>query len=150
MFAAVALAAGCGGRETEHRPVATWRANAVGVIHQLRDDVAVAKTGGTTRRAAAHRLAETSDLYALLVVYDDLAGCSAMAAKTGAPPAVERALAVPCPQLERAATLFTRATTHGDAHALVRATSEVVRAGPLLVRALADVERAQPGARGEK
>ena len=127
-----------------------WHANAVGVVRQLREDVAVAKSGGTTRRAAARELADTSDVYALLVVYDDLGGCSAMAAKAGAPASVERALAVPCPALERAAALFTRATANGDAGALVRATQEVLRAEPLLVRALATVRRRQPGSRGEK
>jgi hypothetical protein len=149
-FAAAALAGGCGAHATAPQPASAWRPNAVGVLRQLRADVAVAKTGGTTRAAAAQRLAATSDLYALLVVYDDLGGCSAMAAKAGAPVAVEHVLALPCPPLERAAALFTQATSGGDAQKLVEATNDVLRAEPLLVRALSEIARAQPGARGEK
>jgi hypothetical protein len=145
----VALLAGCGAHTTAHGPAPAWRANAVGVVQQLREDADVATTGAMTPRSAARRLAAISDLYALLVVYDDLGACSAMAARAGAPLAIEHALALPCPHLERAAALFTRAIANADARALVQATREVLRAEPLLVRALAEVGGRQT-VRGEK
>ena len=48
---------------------------------------------------------------------------------------VTRTLAAACSLLQRAAVLFTRAATHGDAGMLVRAGHVASSAGPLLVRA---------------
>src|SRR5581483_2320504 len=133
--AAVACVA-CGGpRETARSP--TWRSNAVAVIEQLQSDVAAAEVGGTTRASAAHALRSFSDLYALSFAFADLGGCRAMVATTGSPHDVARDLVRPCASLEQAAALFTRASTHAEPEALVRATRDVQQAEPALVQALA-------------
>jgi hypothetical protein len=120
-----------------------WRANARGALIQLKQDVDATDVGGTTRRDAARALANTSDLFGLLVAYSDLGGCRAMIAATAAPAPVAAQLAVPCGHLQRAASLFTRATVHSDADALVRAGREARRAEPELVHSLVVLRRAR-------
>jgi hypothetical protein len=105
-------------------------------VEQLRADIATAAVGGTTSRAAAAALRNTSDLYALLVAYSDLGGCRQMVSSAVAPARVSRALAPACRHLERAAALFARATQRSDPAALVRATHEIALAQPSLVRAM--------------
>jgi hypothetical protein len=112
-----------------------WHANAAGFVAQLRDDIATARTVAPTLPEAARALASTSDLFALLIAYSDLAGCSAMASATAAPPNAVRELSAPCPLLERAAGLFTRAQARHDPALLLAATRIASRAEPLLVRA---------------
>jgi hypothetical protein len=145
--AAILCAAGCGGEKAAGLPAAPgstqpWQANARGVLAQLRVDVAaVEASGATTRRDAAHALASTSRLYALLVAYSDLGGCRRMAAAAAAPPRVARALALPCGHLQRASALFGRATKDSDPEALLHAAREVRLAQPQLVRAALAVRR---------
>lgn len=137
--AAILFAAGCGGKDVARdaaAPAQPWQANARGVLVQLRLDVSAAEAGGaTTRREAARALADTSELYGLLVAYSDLGGCRRMAAGAGAPPPVARALALPCGHLQRAAALFARAAAGSDPEALVEAAREVRLAQPQLVEA---------------
>ena len=130
-------AAGCGGRVAAPPPTPErlWRANLASVVRQLRVDVSEAALGGTTRTDAARALADTSDLYALLTAYSDLGGCRAMVAATDAPPRATEPFQAACGHLERASHFFSRAATGDDATALLRATAEVRRAEPLLVRA---------------
>jgi hypothetical protein len=145
LVAIVALVcAACGsGQAKTTTATREWRANARGALIQLKQDVDATDVGGTTRRDAARALASTSDLFGLLVAYSDLGGCRAMIAATAAPPPIAAQLARPCGRLQHAAALFTRATVHTDADALVRAGREARRAEPELVHALVVVRRAR-------
>jgi hypothetical protein len=133
----VLATAGCGGRAAAPPPTPErlWRANLASVVRQLRVDTSSAALGGTTRADAARALADTSDLYALLTAYSDLGGCRAMVAATEAPLRATAPFEAACGHLQRASKLFARAATHDDPAALVRATAEVRRAQPQLVRA---------------
>ena len=134
--------AACGSGQTKTTAAAReWRANATGALTQLQQDVAATSVGGTTRADAARALANTSDLFGLLVAYSDLGGCRAMIVATTAPPPIALSLARPCAHLERAAALFTRATIHSDPAALVSAGREARLAQPQIVSALADLHR---------
>ena len=145
VVALVCAACGSGQATTAKTTSATreWRANARGALIQLKQDVDATGVGGTTRRDAARALANTSDLFGLLIAYSDLGGCRAMIAATAAPPPIAAQIARPCAHLQRAAALFTRATVHTDAGALVRAGREARRAEPELVHALVVVRRAR-------
>lgn len=134
--------AACGGTAAP-LPRGAWRANATQLLFQIRDDVADVEAVGPTRAAAAEQLPSTSDLFRLLLAYTDLSGCSGMVSATGAPPGIERRLALPCVDLQRAATLFTEATANHDPQALVAATREAGRAEPALVRAALALPHAQ-------
>jgi hypothetical protein len=118
--------AGCG---TSHRrsPAAEWPPAAAIVISQLRGDV-LAVSGADRVPAARAALADDSQLYGLLVAFSDVAGCRHMVASLGRRPpryvSVERLLARACGPLRRAATLFTKATTRKDPHALVAAVGQ--------------------------
>jgi hypothetical protein len=140
---AALVCAACGGGQagTSTAAAREWRSNALGALTQLQQDVTATSVGGTTRADAAHALADTSDLFGLLVAYSDLGGCRAMIAATTAPPLEAVKLARPCRHLQRAAALFTRATARSDPDALVRAGREARLAEPQLVRALADLHR---------
>ncbi len=140
-LAAVLACTGCGGHRAPASSRPGWRAAAVEVLRQLQSDVAAAQVGGTTRAGAAKALRSFSDLYALSFAFADFGGCRAMVATAGAPRAVEVELARPCVHLERAAALFTSATSRSQPGDLVRATREVQRAEPALVQALARFAR---------
>jgi hypothetical protein len=130
-------AAGCGAARPAPPVVSTeWQANARQVVQQLRVDIAAAAVGGTTNRAAAKALRDTSDLYALLVAYSDLAGCRQMVSSAAPPARVSRILVRACRHLERASALFSRATQRADPASLVEARHEVALAQPALVRAM--------------
>jgi len=131
---ALLLCAACGGATTT-QPSRTWRPNALQLISQLRGDVTAVQSVGATRRA----FTGSGDLYVLLVAYSDLGGCSSMAAETAAPERVIRVLTRPCPHLERAAALFTRAEAASSRRTLARAAHEAALAEPALVRAAAAV-----------
>jgi hypothetical protein len=105
-------------------------------VQQLRGDIETAAVGGTTSADAAEALRNTSDLYALLVAYSDLGGCSQMVKSVEPPARVVRVLVPACRHLERASALFARATQRSDPAALVRATHEIGLAQPALVRAM--------------
>jgi hypothetical protein len=126
------LCAGCGTRATPPSE-RTWRANAVGLVAQLRADVAAVEQIPPSQ--------ESSALYGLLVAYADMGGCSKMVASTGAPPAAVSSMSRACPSLERAAALFTRAESHADSKDLERAAREAQRAQPQLVRAALALKR---------
>jgi hypothetical protein len=135
--AALVGAAGCGtARPAPPVVSAEWRANARQVVQQLRVDIATAAVGGTTPKAAATALRDTSDLYALLVAYSDLGGCHQMVRSASAPSQVAHVFGPACGHLERAAALFARAAQQSDPAALVRATRETGLAQPSLVRAM--------------
>jgi hypothetical protein len=141
---AALVCAACGSGQATTAPASReWRANAAGALTQLQQDVAATDVGGTTRADAAGALADTSDLFGLLVAYSDLGGCRQMIAATTAPAAVASQISRPCAHLERAAALFSRATVRSDPDALVRAGREARRAEPELVHALAVVRRGQ-------
>lgn len=136
---ALALAvAGCGGGSATR---AAWHANARQVVAQLRFDATVADDGGPTRAGAARQLANTSELFGLLLAYTELASCNGMVVSTLAPPRIERTLAAPCGHLQHAAALFTQANAHNDPSALLQATREVARAEPQLVAASLALKR---------
>ena len=140
--AALLPASGCGASQPA-KPVvsAYWRANARGVVQQLRVDISMASIGGTTRSSAAGALRDMSDLYALLVAYSDLGGCREMVTAAQPPSRVARLFAPACDHLQRAASLFSRAARQSDPSALVRATREAGLAQPALVRAMLAIRR---------
>jgi hypothetical protein len=144
--AALVGVAGCGSaRPASPAAVsAGWRANSTQLVRQLMGDIATAGVGGTTPSAAAEALRNTSDLYALLVAYSDLGGCGQMVRSVAAPANVARAFAPACRHLERASTLFARATQRSDPAALVSATREIGLARPSLVRAMLAIRRGSP------
>jgi hypothetical protein len=117
--AGVLICAGCGSGSTSNR---TWHDNALGLVAQLRADVATVRDVPVSP--------DLSDQYALLVAYADMGGCNTMTSATGAPPVVRRVLAQACPHLQRASALFTRGALRGAAR-------EASRAEPALVRARA-------------
>jgi hypothetical protein len=135
------VAVGCGGRSSTARSTAQWRANAAGALNQLRQDISLTSIGSGSLSDANRALHNDSDLYALLVVYTDLGGCSHIVSELGAPARVERVLDRACPGLERAAATFSSATQTGDAAVLLRAAQQAHRAEPLLVAALLAVRK---------
>jgi hypothetical protein len=128
--------AGCGGAPTASAPPSQWRANATGVVQQLRVDISDTALGGTTRASAAAALKNLSTMYALLVAYSDIDGCSKMVAATNAPERVTGRLAGACLNLERASALFTRAMRSSDPATLAAATRQAHLADPQLVQAM--------------
>ncbi len=138
--ACLAISAGCGGTAPADRSSQAdreWVDNTAGVIDQLERDLQLESSGGDTIAAARETL--RGSLYTVLVAYTDFGGCRHMVAAAGAAPSrfaeVTRTLAAACSLLQRAAVLFTRAATHGDAAMLVRAGHVASSAEPLLVRA---------------
>ena len=138
--ACLAISAGCGGTAPADRSSQAdreWVDNTAGVIDQLVRDLQLESSGGDTIAAARETL--RGSLYTVLVAYTDFGGCRHMVAAAGDAPSrfaeVTRTLAAACSLLQRAAVLFTRAATHGDARMLVRAGHIASSAGPLLVRA---------------
>jgi hypothetical protein len=116
------------------------------LIGQLRNDVALTSIAGGTLASARTALADDSDLYAQLVAYDDFGVCRGMVASAAADEgaaAVANALAVACGHLQRAAELFTHATTAGDPRALLDAAREARRSSPALVRAALALDRVE-------
>ena len=132
------LCAGCGSAVTPPTE-RTWRANAVGLIGQLRGDVAVVEQVAPSQNPSA--------LYALLVAYSDMAGCSTMTVATGAPPTVVRPVARACPRLERAAALFTQGERTSDLASLRLAARVASTADGQLARAALALRRLTGAAR---
>jgi hypothetical protein len=137
------LLAACGGGTKRATP-AEWEANANGVVKQLRGDV-VQISAVDSVPAARRALHDDSQLYAILIVFSDVGGCSHMVAALGtAPPA--RAHAVPqfdaaCTHLGRASKLFTRAVTRTSPKVLVNAAHEALASLPPLDRAALELRR---------
>jgi hypothetical protein len=109
------------------------------VIDELQRDLVLSASAGDTIADARRVLHAGSDLYTVLVAYTDFGGCRHMVSAVGAPPAgfakVAQTLHAACAKFERAATLFTRATTKSDPRALLAATRLADKATPLLLRA---------------
>jgi hypothetical protein len=125
---------GCGSHAASP-PEREWRANARGVVQQLRLDVA-AVDGFDRAPAARAALHDDSQLYGLLVSYTDFGGCVHMVAALGEEPPrfapVQRQLAAACARLRVADGYFTRAVARNDPRLLVRATGAAMRSlGPL-------------------
>ena len=124
-----------------------WTANAAGVIDELERDVLLSTSGGSTIASARRALHDQQSLFTILVAYTDFGGCGHMLAAMGEPGSrfakVRRTLEVACTAFERAAVLFTRATTTSDPHALLAATRLALNAYPLLVRAKDELDAAQ-------
>jgi hypothetical protein len=144
--AAVVLAAcGNGGSPPSQSAAREWTANANGVIDQLRGDTVAASDGDNSRSARA-ALHDESRLYGLLVAYSDFGGCHHMVDAVGEPPptlrGVRATLARACTDLQRAASLFTRAAARSDAGALVAAARVVRVAAPLIDRAALELRAA--------
>lgn len=112
-----------------------------GALTQLLGDVSLTASGSDTLAHARRALHDESELFVLLYAYADLGGCRSIVANTGAPAPLLPKLERPCPQLERAAASFTRATTRSDPRALVRAAREAHLAQVSLVQALAAARR---------
>jgi hypothetical protein len=135
LLAVTGFACGAERQAARAPPASVWRANTRQVVDQLRADVETASIGGTTRAAAAGALADLPSLYALLVAYSDLGGCSAMVGAAEPPRRITVLIEPACAHLQRAAALFSRAAQHDEPTALVRASREIALAQPQLVRA---------------
>jgi hypothetical protein len=136
------------GRRGSSEPAAAGLSNLRVLIGQLRNDVGLTSIAGSTLASARTALSSDSDLYAQLVAYDDFGVCrgmvaSAAAAADEAAAPVANALAVACRHLQRAAELFTRATTTGRPRLLLAAAREARRSSPALVRAALALERVE-------
>jgi hypothetical protein len=133
----VLMFAACG---TGNRPARAgeWRAGALLVIDQLRGDVD-GVAGADRLPAARGALADESKLYGLLISFSDVAGCRHMVSTLGVRPprfvVAEQLLGRACAPLQRAAALFTRATSRDDPRALVAAVRQATSALALLDRA---------------
>ena len=144
---AVLVLVGCG---TSHRrpPPGEWPTGAAVVIKQLRGDI-LAVVGADRVPAARRALVDESQLYGLLVAFSDVAGCRHMVSSLGTRPSrfalANRLLNRACRPLQRAAALFTRATTKTDAQALVAAVRQAGAALSLLDRARLAVGRVRAG-----
>jgi hypothetical protein len=139
----VALGA-CGGAGRAPPPGAdAWAGNAAILVGQLRRDLLLATSGGSTPAAARRALGSPSRLYTILIAYTDFGGCGTMLRNVGAPARglgrVGVTLAAACRILEHAAALFTRAVTRRDPDALVAAGRSAQQAEPLLERAQAEL-----------
>jgi hypothetical protein len=144
LFAAACIAAltACGGTSAPTGGAdREWIANTSGAIDELERDLALAANGGDNVGAARRALRDESSLYTILVAYTDFGGCRHMVAAAGEPPArfstAERSLESACGLLERAATLFGRASAEHDPQALVAAGRVARQASPFLLRAKA-------------
>lgn len=134
------------GRRGSSEPAAAGLSNLRVLIGQLRNDVGLTSIAGSTLASARTALSSDSDLYAQLVAYDDFGVCRGMVASAAADEAaapVANALAVACRHLQRAAELFTRATTTGRPRLLLAAAREARRSSPALVRAALALERVE-------
>jgi len=133
----VVALAGCGSRPAS-APDREWRANAQGVVRQLRRDV-VAIAPFDRARVARVGLRDDSQLYGLLVSYTDFGGCNHMVAALGVAPSrfasARRLLTLACRDLHAADRDFTRAVARTDPQLLVRATGAATRSLALLDRA---------------
>lgn len=138
VVALVLVCAACGGSPPHRDVEREWVANAHGVIRQLRDDVLLV-AGGDQAPVARRTLADDSELYGALVVYTDFGGCRHMVAALGAAPLrferSARQLGRACDDLQRAATLFTRAVARSAPDVLVAAARSALHALPALDRA---------------
>jgi hypothetical protein len=143
---AVTCLTACGsGHQAPSPPVdREWIDNTAGVIDQLAGDLLLSASSGDTIAAARKALHDESSIYTLVVAYTDFGGCEHMVAAVGDAPArfarVDRTLHSACALLERAATLFTQATTTDDPRALLAATRTTRKAAPFLARARFELE----------
>lgn len=133
---------GCGGSSDHVAASRQWRENAGVALRQLTQDVTATTIGGDSLDEARHALHDESQLYVLVLSYTDLGGCPAIMRNVGAPSGLEAKLVRPCAPLARAAASFTAATERSNPHALLRAGRDAELALPLLVHALAEVQRA--------
>jgi hypothetical protein len=147
---AVLALVGCG---TSHRrqPAGEWPTGAAVVIKQLRGDI-LAVVGADRVPAARRALTDESQLYGLLIAFSDVAGCRHMVSSLGTRPGqfapANRLLTRACRPLQRAATLFTRATTRTDPRALVAAVHQAAAALAPLDRATLALGRVRPAGQG--
>ncbi len=122
----VLVLVGCGASR-EQPSASQWPTGAVVVIEQLRGDI-LAVAGADRVPAARAALNDESQLYGLLIAFSDVAGCRHMVLSLGVRPArfvtVNRLLDRACRPLQRAAALFTNATTRADPRALVAAARQ--------------------------
>jgi len=144
--------AGCGGTGPSgpSRPAdREWAANADGVIGILERDLALSASGGATLAAARRALADSSNLYTILVAYTDFGGCTHMVGSIGPPlprfAKVTATLGGVCGSLERASALFTHATQASDPRSLLAATRLALATAPRLARARAELDAAHTG-----
>ena len=101
--------------------------------------------GGSNLASARRAVQDENDVYVLLVAYGDFGDCNRELASAGTPSSHGRTVAAlivtACRPLEQASALFTRAMQRNDANALLAATRISASAAPILVRALALLDR---------
>jgi hypothetical protein len=149
LAAVVLLLAACGGSPASKPPPALsereWVDSAGRFVEELENAILLTTHGGSDLRSARRALADDSDLYAMLVAYDDLGGCKrTLLLNVGAPPVafrdVESTLATACRRFQRAAALFSRAVKSSDPAVLLAATRLALGASPLLYDAKARLQ----------
>jgi hypothetical protein len=114
-------------------------------VEQLERDITMSAAGGSNLASARRAVEDESAVYLLLVAYGDFGDCNRELASAGTPSSHGRAAAAlivtACRPLEQASALFTRAMQRNDANALLAATRISASAAPILVRALALLDR---------
>ena len=122
-----------------------WVDNAARFVQQLQQDITISAAGGANIASARRAVENESAVYLLLVAYGDFGDCNRELASAGTPSSHGRTVAAlivtACRPLEQASALFTRAMQRNDANALLAATRISASAAPILVRALALLDR---------
>jgi len=117
------------------------------LIDQLHGDLIASSAAVGDIGDARRLLGRTSDLYALLMTFDDFDGCSTMLRNVGDPgrrfSRVHATLASACHDLEGGSRLFTTAANGSDPGALLAAQDTSRLASPLLYRAELELNAAK-------
>jgi hypothetical protein len=143
-----ALLTGCG--SSSHGPAPpspalqrAWLANARQLVATLETDVLLSAYGGANVATARRALANSSDVYGMVLAYTDFASCGKLLGSFGPPgpthAAARRALGLACKQVEEAAAIFHDAMSRNDPKILLAATRAALAAEPLLVQARAEL-----------
>jgi hypothetical protein len=145
--AVLALLAGCGSSDSLSVGERQYAANAAGLIDQLHGDLIASSAAVGEIGDARRLLGRTSDLYVLLMTFDDFDGCSTMLRNVGDPgrrfSRVHATLASACHDLEGGSRLFTTAANGSDPAALLAAQDTSRLASPLLYRAELELNAAK-------
>jgi len=121
-----------------------WTDDAKNLIEQLDRDILMSVTAGADVATARIVLHNDSDRVAMLIAAVDFGSCHQSVRSLGVPPKrlrhIANQLASACTLLERASTLFTRATTHSDPRALVVSARLSRKAGLLISAATRELQ----------
>jgi len=116
-----------------------WAEYAGRFVAGLQTEILSSQSGGADLASARRAIANTDDVYVMLVDYTDFGACNRELGNIGVPAAgSERIVALiisACGRLERASSLFQDAMTNNRPAKLLAATRLAARAAPLLADA---------------